>query len=184
MATGALDTNGIWQYGEDDSEATFSALLNKLASSTSTQIGKRKVLQVQKSTSTSGFSTSSTSFVDSGVSITFTPISATSTLLVSAYFIGSASLTSGVDCFGYYQLTTAANATLSGAESLSFGYSDNGNNAFRQIVSPMVLHGVVASGSTGSRTYKLRFSAASATTTVRVRGNETTTYLVIQEVEL
>jgi hypothetical protein len=38
MATGALDANGIWQYGEDDSEATASALLNKLASSTSTTI--------------------------------------------------------------------------------------------------------------------------------------------------
>ena len=35
MATGALDANGIWQYGEDDSEPTFSGLLNKLASSTS-----------------------------------------------------------------------------------------------------------------------------------------------------
>ena len=35
MATGALDANGIWQYGEDDSETTFSGLLNKLASSTS-----------------------------------------------------------------------------------------------------------------------------------------------------
>lgn len=39
MATGSLDTNGIWKYGEDDSEATFSALLNKLASSTSTRVG-------------------------------------------------------------------------------------------------------------------------------------------------
>jgi hypothetical protein len=35
MATGALDANGIWQYGEDDSETTASALLNKLGSSTS-----------------------------------------------------------------------------------------------------------------------------------------------------
>lgn len=41
MATGALDANGIWQYGEDDSEITFSALLNKLASSTSTTIGTK-----------------------------------------------------------------------------------------------------------------------------------------------
>lgn len=38
MATGALDSNGIWQYGEDDSEPTFSALLNKLGSSTSTTV--------------------------------------------------------------------------------------------------------------------------------------------------
>jgi hypothetical protein len=39
MATGAPGTNGVWQYGEDDSEATFSALLNKAASTTDTAIG-------------------------------------------------------------------------------------------------------------------------------------------------
>jgi hypothetical protein len=39
MATGAPGTNGVWQYGEDDSEATFSALLNKAASTTDSAIG-------------------------------------------------------------------------------------------------------------------------------------------------
>lgn len=39
MATGAAGTNGVWQYGEDDSNATFSALLNRAASTTDTQIG-------------------------------------------------------------------------------------------------------------------------------------------------
>jgi hypothetical protein len=39
MATGAPGTNGVWQYGEDDSEATFSELLNKAASSTDDEIG-------------------------------------------------------------------------------------------------------------------------------------------------
>lgn len=39
MATGANDAQGIWQYGEDDSNATFSALLNRLGTSTSTQFG-------------------------------------------------------------------------------------------------------------------------------------------------
>lgn len=39
MATGTPGTNGVWQYGEDDSEATFSALLNKAAGTTDTQIG-------------------------------------------------------------------------------------------------------------------------------------------------
>ena len=38
MATGALDANGIWQYGEDDSNTTFSALINRLGSSTSAQV--------------------------------------------------------------------------------------------------------------------------------------------------
>ena len=36
MATGANDANGIWQYGEDDANPTFSELLNRLASSVST----------------------------------------------------------------------------------------------------------------------------------------------------
>lgn len=39
MATGALDANGIWIYGEDDSEPTFSELLNKLGESTSDVVG-------------------------------------------------------------------------------------------------------------------------------------------------
>lgn len=42
MATGSLDANGIWQYGEDDSEPTFSGLLNKLAESTSTKVSSLK----------------------------------------------------------------------------------------------------------------------------------------------
>jgi hypothetical protein len=39
MATGSLDANGIWIYGEDDSETTFSGLLNKLGDSTSDKVG-------------------------------------------------------------------------------------------------------------------------------------------------
>lgn len=35
MATGYIDANGIWNYGEDDSDSTFSELLNRLATSTS-----------------------------------------------------------------------------------------------------------------------------------------------------
>lgn len=44
MATGALDANGIWQYGEDDSESTFSGLLNKLGGSTSTTVTRLEEL--------------------------------------------------------------------------------------------------------------------------------------------
>ena len=39
MATGAPGTNGVWLYGEDDSEATFSALLNKAGTTVNTQLG-------------------------------------------------------------------------------------------------------------------------------------------------
>lgn len=39
MATGAPGSNGVWLYGEDDSETTFSALLNKAGTTVNTQIG-------------------------------------------------------------------------------------------------------------------------------------------------
>ena len=39
MAAGALDTNGVWQYGEDDQRDTFSALLNIGQDATSDAIG-------------------------------------------------------------------------------------------------------------------------------------------------
>lgn len=89
MATGALDVNGIWQYGEDDSNATFSALLNRLGSSTSTAVGILKaiphpILQV-KNWSGGGYSaTSSSTYVDTYITNTITPTKSTSKILVLA----------------------------------------------------------------------------------------------------
>lgn len=42
MATGALDANGIWIYGEDDNEATHSDLLNLGQEATSDVVGDMK----------------------------------------------------------------------------------------------------------------------------------------------
>jgi len=42
MATGANDANGVWIYGEDDSNPTFSALLNRLGNSISTTLTSYK----------------------------------------------------------------------------------------------------------------------------------------------
>jgi hypothetical protein len=85
MATGALDANGIWQYGEDDSEATFSALLNKLGASTSTQVGLVKttgrVIQTVTSFYATTLLTSSTSYVTTNLTATITPKSSTSRII-------------------------------------------------------------------------------------------------------
>lgn len=87
MATGALDANGIWQYGEDDSETTFSALLNKVASSTSTQIGTIKqtgrVLQTVTAKQTGTYSTTSTTtWATTGVTASITPRFSSSKIIV------------------------------------------------------------------------------------------------------
>jgi hypothetical protein len=101
MATGSPGTNGVWQYGEDDSEATFSALLNKAASTTDTAIGvdrgrltaleadvtaleaAGRIVQVITATKTDTASIASGTFTDiSGLSVSITPKSATNKILV------------------------------------------------------------------------------------------------------
>jgi hypothetical protein len=98
MATGALDANGIWQYGEDDSETTASALLNKLGESTSEQVGilqtNLKVINVYsaKATTTQSATLAANTFNDfTGASITLTPQSSGSKFLIlsSAYIANS-----------------------------------------------------------------------------------------------
>ncbi len=69
MATGAPGTNGVWQYGEDDSETTFSALLNKAASTTDTQLGlDRTRLDALEARSLSGLVLVSSTTVGTAVS--------------------------------------------------------------------------------------------------------------------
>lgn len=60
MATGYLDANGIWQYGEDDSDSNFSTLLNRLASSTSDVVANPTVSGNMRLTNSSDVSLTST----------------------------------------------------------------------------------------------------------------------------
>lgn len=87
MATGSLDANGIWIYGEDDSEATFSALLNKLGDSTSDVVTGLKtsgrVLRSFSVAKTSIYSMTSSTWTNiPGLSLTITPLSSTSKFLL------------------------------------------------------------------------------------------------------
>lgn len=89
MATGSLDANGIWIFGEDDSEPTFSGLLNKGMDSVSDAIALTnsklgKLAQSVTNTATAFFTTTSTSFVADGLNVNITPTSNTSKILVIA----------------------------------------------------------------------------------------------------
>lgn len=87
IGPGGLDSNGIWQFGEDDSEALASDLLNLGMASVSTAIGGLSgagILQVVSTTKTDTFSTTSNSFTDiTGLSASITPESTSSKLLIS-----------------------------------------------------------------------------------------------------
>lgn len=99
MATGAPGSNGVWVYGEDDSEATFSALLNKAASTTNTQLGldrarltaleaAGRIVNVQSVTKSDTFSASvspNTLTAITGLSVSITPKSSTNKILVTTH---------------------------------------------------------------------------------------------------
>lgn len=87
LGPGGYDSNGIWLYGEDDSEALASDLLNLGMQSVSDALGAGfgSILQIVSTTKTDTFSSNTASFNDvTGLSATITPSSTSSKILVIA----------------------------------------------------------------------------------------------------
>jgi hypothetical protein len=105
MATGSPGANGVWQYGEDDSEPTFSQLLNKAASTTDTQIGLDRERITDLEASAPG--TAGRPFRNSAGSVT------TSTA-------GAVTVTFPVGRFTVAPIINAANATGSAAATMPY----------------------------------------------------------------
>jgi hypothetical protein len=162
MATGSLDANGIWQYGEDDSEATASALLNKLAASTSTQIGKRKILQVVSSSNTTGISTTSTAFVNTNVTATITPTSATSKILILVDTVLTMAGSSNLQInYTIFRGTIAGTNLGNGASG--FGRFYHGGTA-SQVDNSVAIHYLDSPGTTSAQQYMLAINRGGGTT--------------------
>ena len=82
---GGLDSNGIWQFGEDDTEALASDLLNLGMGSVSDAFTNLAgVLQVVSTTMKAVFSTTSSTYVDiTGLTATITPRATSSKIIVT-----------------------------------------------------------------------------------------------------
>lgn len=87
MATGALNAKGVWIYGEDDSETTFSALLNKLGNSISNTL-KGRIVQIVYAETSTQLVLNSTTYTDIGLSATITPTNASNKVYVFANLNG------------------------------------------------------------------------------------------------
>jgi hypothetical protein len=133
-----------------------------------------KILQVVRATDTSLRSTTSATFVDiTGASVTITPTSATSNIIV--VFSGEAvSDTTGTMAMEI-QITDSSNNALSGAEGIFFG-----NNSSDYSYNNAIVIGYASPASTSAQTYKARFHTAGAT--ARIRGDENTTQMYAFEV--
>jgi len=117
------------------------------------------VIQVVQATTTTQYSSTSTSFVDSGLSVTITPKSSSSKILVTADFGVSASTNSGATIFNL----------LRGSTQLFYRgicYIDAGgiysNAAFFHLDSP---------ATTSATTYKIQYVTQSANATAYVNVN-------------
>jgi hypothetical protein len=113
-----------------------------------------KILQVVRATDTTTRSTTSTSYVDANISVTITPTSATSNILLIWSLYASASSNRGV-----YILTDSSNVAIEGAEATNVGYL--GANA---IYNAVTLVGYDSPATTSATTYKGRFSSPSGVT--------------------
>jgi len=137
IGPGGLDSNGIWQFGEDDSEALASDLLNLGMGSVSTAISTLGgVLQVVSTTKTDTFSASTASgafTAVTGLSAAITPSATSSKILVRVTLVGASSRDSGAGMgdFRIKRDSTAiaigdaagSRARLSGAALVSVGYA-------------------------------------------------------------
>lgn len=123
-----------------------------------------KVLQVVTATDATNRSTTSTSYVDANISVSITPQSATSTIIVIwTHYMGHGNGGESV-CFG--RITDSANTALTGAEEVGHqAYWDAPSAALRTFRTGV---GFVSAGTTSARTYKGRFrrSGSGGTATI------------------
>jgi len=116
-----------------------------------------KVLQVVRATDTTNRATTSTSFTDASISVTITPTSATSTILI---FWGL-TLTTASNIVARIQITDSANTAVGGAESSSFRAQTGGILD----VSTTII-GYASPATTSAVTYKGRFLTDGGTFTL------------------
>ena len=166
-----------WQNSDGTSIATTDASGNISFAGA----GAGKILQVVRATDATDHTITSTSFVDiSGMSVTITPTSATSTILVIATFVGRNGDTSATAGVMNFRLTDGTNP-LSGAEygemrELVFSGTTN------VITSTITMIGYDAPATTSPITYKLQARQQSSTVAEIANSTNSTGQILAVEV--
>jgi hypothetical protein len=179
MATGALDANGIWIYGEDDSETTFSALLNKLGDSVSDQLATGRVLQAQSFTYSTQVSTTSTTFVTTGLSGTITPKKTTSKILILAHTTGQKASDFVQTMFTIYRGTVSGTNLGTAAGMINLFVDGTGANRIWAGVSVNFLD---SPNTTSAQTYTLAMRTGGATAPAAAQVQNSLASMVLLEI--
>lgn len=119
--------------------------LNKLALPTGS------VLQVVSSDISTGFSTNSASYVDTGLSVTITPLLSTSKLLM---LISGTLYSSGTTSASQIQITDSSNTAINTGQNFCRTLGTSGGSA--QLRNPAAVSAFIDSPGTTAETYKVR----------------------------
>jgi len=169
-----LNVNNINEAGGVDAVITAGVL-------DSGSLPAGSVLQIVRATDGTQRTTTSSSYVDANISVSITPTSASSNLiLVWSLLTNSFDNSSASTVAMFIQMTDSSNNTLSGAEN-SLQYLQMTSGSPRDLRKSTVMVGFVAAGSTSARTYKGRFRAADSTT-ARINNQDQTGQLFAIEV--
>ena len=141
IGPGGLDSNGIWQFGEDDSEALASDLLNLGMGSVSTAISTLGgVLQVVSTTKMDTYTESVTGSaistnVVTGLTAVITPVATSSKILVQATLHGTNSQNNSFMGFVFRRGSTAIGvANTAGDRASLSAYAQAAGNGSEGII--------------------------------------------------
>ena len=146
-----------------------------------------KVQKVATATLNTSASTTSGSFVDSGLELSFTPTNASNTLIISANFNGLLSgMTAAGLVVGEFEIFNSTSNTSLVIRRLEITFQTTTVEE-RTMGTPSQIVAVVSAGSTSARTYKLRLKKAAGTAAVEIpatSGVGLQAYMTIMEVEV
>lgn len=183
MATGSLDANGIWIYGEDDSEATFSALLNKLADSTSDQIAPLqqagRLVQVVTASDSTKRTTTSTSYISASLSASITP-KKSGNLIIALWSFRANVSGNDADGFGFFRITQGG-VGISGAQEGTIRVR-RGAITPGELTSSLSLFGVFTAPSLSAITFTAEYRNGFSGVTTNIENELNTGRLFLLEV--
>lgn len=145
--------------------------------------GFGKVLQVVRNTNASTLSTTSTALIDAtGINVTITPRSSTSTLIIIATLQVINYGSTGTNHKAEFCITDSSNNAISGAQSAEIGianYSYSGtynNNHYVTMI------GYVSPATTNAVTYKVRYKSVNSNNIVEIMGPTRTSQMLAIEI--
>ena len=158
--------------------ATFVAGNVLTAAQMNSLRGAFRILQVVRATDTTARSTTSTSFVDANISVTITPTSSDSDVLLLWVFTQNAQNGGATHTRAQYQITDNSNVAISGAEGMLTGLLISTLQSF----AGQTLIGYDSPATTSATTYKGRFKAFEASQTANISNNLNTGQLFALEI--